>query len=158
MSDKDNDKPSKNTAPEYRPKNAKSKADAPKGTSGILGTPASLDMGGPTKIVRMTVDVVVSDEIPFSQQPELTDAEKRAEYLKNLPQSTVFAPITGDEDIDNQSRKNGEVPVTKEEYESLKGAQKAEGPQISQSDYAKAFRRASGRTNEIYKGKSNEID
>lgn len=141
-----------NSAPKHKPDNIADSDHAPPGSVGLHVPSQGL---GTSKTLYLEIQV---SENQLNPGPELSKEEKRAEYLKSLPQSTVFAPITGDEDIDKQSSKNGEILVTKEEYESLKGAQKAEGPQISQSDYAKAFRRASGRTNEIYKGKSNEID
>lgn len=156
--DDENKKPSKNTSPEHNYKNANNDADGPKGTSGIIRTPPGPSLGSSTKTIRMVVDVEVQPDAP--QAPEKSDEEKRADYLKSLPEGTTFTAQTGDAEVDKKSLADGDVPATKEELKSLKAqeAEKQKGPQISQSDYAKAFRQAHGQTQAFQKDKGHEID
>ncbi|WP_417261455.1 hypothetical protein [Celeribacter sp.] len=158
--DDENKKPSKNTSPEHNYKDANNNADGPKGTSGIIRTPPpSLGLGRSTKRVRVYMDFEVKEGAD-SQAPKKSDEEKRTDYLKSLPEGTTFTAKTGDAEVDKKSLADGDVPVTKEELKSLKAqeAEKQKGPQISQSDYAKAFRQAHGQTNDFQRGKDREIE
>lgn len=157
--DDENKKPSKNTSPEHNYKDANNDADGPKGTSGIIRTPPSLGLGSSTKSVRVYMDFEVKEGAD-RQAPEKSDEEKRADYLKSLPEGTTFTAKTGDAEVDKKSLADGDVPVTKEDLKSLKAqeAEKQQRPQISQSDYAKAFRQAHGQTQAFQKDKGPEID
>jgi len=165
MTSEDDDKHLRdNTSPEHKPSNARNYDNAPKGQ---MGTRQRVSIPTPTNGVKI-VDVSFRMEVPeqststsdIAHTPEKSDEEKRADYLKSLPEGTTFTAKTGDAEVDKKSLADGDVPVTKEELKSLKAqeAEKQQGPQISQSDYAKAFRQAHGQTQAFQKDKGHEID
>lgn len=163
MSDNSDEHSRDNTSPKYKPKDSVDKGYAPPGQLGTQpGGPTPTGVGG-VKVVRMTVDVAVQDNEP-EPSPELTPEEQRAEYLNNLPEGTTFTALTGDKAVDEQSVERGEVPVTENELDKLKSQDNEnpkanyDRPQMSQSDYARAFRQASERTNEVYKSKGQDIE
>jgi hypothetical protein len=161
MANSDDEKPKDNISPRLKPKSAQNKTLAPNGNLGIRG----LDLPSQFSSTHQILDITVRVAVDGSVAKEQTDAEKRAEYLETLPESTSFTAVTTDKDVDRKSIKDGDVPVTQEEMDALKANKaakkenvKPEGPKVSQSDFAKAFRDAQDRTWELQQKNDHEIE
>lgn len=123
-----------NTGLEPKPEGVQQPGAAPKGHLGHR--PATPAPGG-------TVQPRTATQKLEQSGPQQTQAGE-----DNRP----IAQKTGVPEIDKQSEERGqqlmtfdEIKAKSKEMEAVKEAsQKSEGPQVSQSDYAKAFRQAAG--------------
>lgn len=145
MSDENEPKKARdNTDLEPKPEGVQQPGAAPKGHLGHK--PATPAPGGTTQARTAT------------QKLEQTGQQQAQPVEDNRP----IAEKTGVPEIDKQSEERGQKLMTKDEIkaksremEAAKDASlKSEGPQVSQSDYAKAFRQARDRTNAMQKSKS----
>lgn len=134
MSGDDKKNPRDNVSPKLKPKEAKTDNAAPAGHLGISQSMMGFETGGVTKVLNMQVEVIVQENEP-APQPELSPEEQRAEYLNNLPKDTTYTALTGNEQQDNESIAQGDVPVTDEEWDQIKEAHSTpDQPQKSYDD------------------------
>ncbi|WP_424991315.1 hypothetical protein [Fluviibacterium sp. S390] len=119
-----------NTGLEPKPEGVQQPGAAPKGHLGHK--PASPAPGGTTQARTVT------------QKLEQSGRQQAQPVEDTRP----IAVKTGDEQIDKQSEENGQQVMSMDDIKAKAhgedASQKSEGPQVSQSDYAKAFRQAVG--------------
>jgi hypothetical protein len=155
MADDDDDKKGSrdNTGREHKPENAQNKENAP---SGQLGTNRlivqGLSLGGGSKPRQATQKI--------DQTPPPPGQGKNAEPAKdNRP---VFHE-TNDPDVNRHYKQDHRmIPKDSPQHPDNpnKGAeaQKPEGPRISQSDFAKAFRQANQKTQSMQQSRGLDHD
>ena len=143
-----------NASTEHEPKDVSNPTSIPRGSKAY--TTQSLGLGSVKKRVFVEVEISSAE---LDQHPELTPEEKRAAYLKSLPEDTVFVVETGDEAINQECAERGEVVVTENEKAALQAAKETTSKdEISASDFAKAFKRAAARSAELDHDKSKGPD
>ncbi|WJY21590.1 hypothetical protein QTA57_17985 [Fontisubflavum oceani] len=146
-----------NTDRKHKPNHVADKERAPRGSLGNAVIAPTLGFHGSSGYTKIDVTVYIEDD--SQREPELSPEEQRKAYLEGLPDDTVFAVETGDEAVDAESMKRGEVLITEQEKAALKALKEnLEQGQVSASDFAKAFKRASDRTSEIKQDRSQEPD
>ncbi len=143
----------------HKPRRLGDKDKAPKGSVGLTLKAPGFGTAREINLVFVPDDEFLDNNADL----EPTKEEQRAEYLNNLPEGTEFTDLTGDEEVDQKSFEDGTVPVTPEELKALRAAQseseqKLEGPQISRSDYAEAFQRATERSLERQQSRDQDMD
>lgn len=154
MSDDEDDKGKKtNASPEHIPKNVAQDGAVPTGSIGRK--PAGLSGPGLGSSSRGRV----RDQT--SHQPQAGASQPtKAEPAKD---DSIGFPETDDPAV-NADHQKRERMISKESREHPDHPQhgvpeqKAEGPKMTQSDYAQAFRRARDRTRQIQNDKGHELD
>lgn len=150
----DDDKlPKDNTSHKPKPTFSADMDEAPRGSVGFSSQLATPGLGGGSRYKTIDFTVHIRDDPEPVRQPELTPEEARADYLRNLPEGTEFTKLTGDKEVDQKSHEDGNVPVTDEEFETLK-AENAQPEGVNQdainpSEFASSFARAAGRSEEL---------
>ena len=137
-----------NASPEHKPKNTSQKDVAPPGSIGrAAGGVPGLGLGAfSTKRMGHTAEA----------KSDAQNGSEQAHATNDLP----IAVRTDDEEIDAQSEADGYQLKYMDEIKEIGHGSPEEDsrPRISQSDYAKAFRQARDRTNEIQNGKDRELE
>jgi hypothetical protein len=150
MADDDDDKKGSrdNTGRDHKPANARNNENAPRGQLGTNRlTPPGLSLGG--------------------RSPK-TWATQTAEQKPQSQDNQAYSIATGDEAVDKQAAETNRV-ISREEAEKMIGRenvarhldekpQKPEGPRISQSDFAKAFRQANQKTQSMQQSRGLDHD
>lgn len=143
-----------NTAPRHKPRFVGDRNRLPRGLGeekSLKNKAPRLDLGSGKTYTEVSVTLYVEKEPSVEQTPK-SATEQRADYLKDLPEATIFTDLTGDKDVDQQSMDRGEVPVTPEELDMVKESRQPQpepSDTFNQSDFAKAFERAAGRSEEL---------
>ncbi|WP_208349000.1 hypothetical protein [Pseudaestuariivita rosea] len=126
-----------NTSPDFRPKYAKSKDKAPGGHMGREPAGLSFSPTGTSRVVRVTME--------FDEPPEPT-----ANTQDRTPPEDTRPTAIDPNDSEVEAFYNEYRYISEEEAKGAgdTAAEKAEpeDPQPSQTEYAKAFRRARDRT------------
>ena len=144
MADNDDDRGKKdNTGQEHKPDHAQANENAPTGNIGTNRTfGPSLGMGGIRQARNTTHAAEQTQQTGKSQQQDTRD---------------VF-PETNDPEV-NAHHQKAERMISKDDPQHPDNAQKkAEGPRVSQSDFAKAFRQASAKTQSMQRSRGIDHD
>lgn len=168
MTNDDDDKGRKTNADrDHKPAHEARNGYAPRGAE---GRPSA---SGPTPGLGTSSHGRLLDQT--SQQTNHGQGNERIQFRKSEDKQAdpdkTYVIATGDKDVDSQAAKSDNV-VSRERAETMIGKEgvsrhlgevpeqegQNEGPRISQSDYAKAFRAARDSTNTLYQRKGQQPD
>lgn len=142
MADDDDKGRKTNADRDHKPSHEARKGYAPRGAE---GRPAA---SGPTPGLGTRATRQVADR-STEQSPQAAPTQKQ--------DNRVAFPETNDREVNAHYQKT-ERMIGKDDPQHPDNAQKkAEGPRVSQSDYAKAFRRATDKSRSTQKSQGNDI-
>ena len=154
MADDDDKKGSRdNTGRDAKPKSAQNTENAPTGSLGTNRlTLQGLNLGGGSKRSQATKK--------FEQSA--TTGERSKDAVRAQDAGEKF-PETSDTDVNNfygqsQQMIPKESPLHPENSNKAVAEQKPQGPRISQSDFAKAFRAARDQTHDMNQSKGRNLE
>lgn len=147
--DDQNESKKDNATRKHKPDFATDKNYAPTGSVGLHVPTQGL---GTTKTLYFEYQVT-------ENEPSASQESEQAEPVED---TRPIAIETDDQEVNAQSEKDGFQLLSEDEIKAQanpnEAEEKFETPQISQSDYAKAFRRAHGQSNEQQKSKGPDLE